>query len=145
MKKFIYFIIIFVSIFSIANFVNASEWEISELLELETGIQATDLDNIYIKTISLKTPSYNTKYTKMKQLDKLVKKEILRKIEAEEFDYYAWFDVINTYSHFIYKVNRLFALYSYKENWIDDVDSSIKNTLFEIKTHYKKLQYLVNK
>jgi hypothetical protein len=46
------------------------------------------LAGVYIKTISLKTTTYRTKYTKMKELDKVVKKEILRKIEAGEFDYY---------------------------------------------------------
>lgn len=145
MKKFINPIIILVCIFSIANFVNASEWEVSDVLEFETIVQKSDLDGIYIKTISLKTSSYKNKYTKMKELDNVVKKEILRKIEVEEFTQYQGFDVIRSYSNFIYNVNRLFKLYSYKENWNDDVDSSIKNTLFEIKTHYKKLQYLVNK
>jgi hypothetical protein len=80
----------------------------------------------------------------MKELDKVVKKEILRKIEAGEFDYYNWFWVVNAYSSFIYSVNKLFELYSYKEKWYD-VDSSIKETSFEIKTYYKNLQYLVNK
>lgn len=144
MKKFITLIIIFVSFFSIANFTNASEWEISDILDLETGIQESDLAGVYIKTISLKTTTYRTKYTKMKELDKVVKKEILRKIEAGEFDYYNWFWVVNAYSSFIYSVNKLFELYSYKEKWYD-VDSSIKETSFEIKTYYKNLQYLVNK
>lgn len=144
MKKIVTFIIIFVSYFSILNFVNASQWEVSDTLELETGIQASDLDDIYIKDISLKTASYKKKYTKLKSMDNLIKSGILKKIEDEEFEYYQWFDVIRAYSNFIYDVNRLFKLYKYKENW-NDVDASIRNTLFEIKTHYKKLQYLVNK
>lgn len=144
MKKLVTFIIILVSFFSIVNFVSASEWEISEILELETGIQASDLDDIYIKSITLNNSSYKSKYTKLKSMDKVIKKEILRKIANEEFTYYQWFDVINSYSNFIYSVNRLFTLYKYKESW-NDVDSSIRDTLFEIKTHYKRLQYLVNK
>lgn len=144
MKKLVTFIIILVSFFSIVNFVSASEWEISEILELETGIQASDLDDIYIKSITLNNSSYKSKYTKLKSMDKVIKKEILRKIANEEFTYYQWFDVINSYSNFIYSVNRLFTLYKYKESW-NDVDSSISDTLFEIKTHYKRLQYLVNK
>lgn len=144
MKKIISLIIIFVYIFSIANFVNASEWEVSDILELEYGIQESDLNEIYIKTVSLKDSKYRNKYTSMREVDKVIKKEILRKIQAEEFDYYTWFDVIKTYSSFIYSVNRLFKLYSYKEDW-QDVDSSIRTTSFQIKTYYKKLQYLVNK
>ncbi len=144
MQKFISFIIIFVSFFSIANFVNASDWEVSDILELKTGIQESDLSGIYIKTISLKTSKYRNKYIKMKEIDKVIKQEIFRKIEAEEFDYYTWFDVIKSYSSFIYSVNKLFEQYKYKEKWYD-VDSNIKDTLFEINTYYKNLQYLVNK
>ncbi|NDK08131.1 hypothetical protein EOM39_02690 [Candidatus Gracilibacteria bacterium] len=144
MKKLVTFIIILVSFFSIVNFVSASEGEISEILELETGIQASDLDDIYIKSITLNNSSYKSKYTKLKSMDKVIKKEILRKIANEEFTYYQGFDVINSYSNFIYSVNRLFTLYKYKESG-NDVDSSISDTLFEIKTHYKRLQYLVNK
>jgi hypothetical protein len=57
-------------------------------MELETGIQATDLDAIYIKYVNLKTTKYKNKYDSMKEINKVVKKEILRKIEAGEFDYY---------------------------------------------------------
>ena len=147
MKKFVTCIIFVVSFFSIANFVNASEWEVSDTLELESGIQASDLDAIFIKTVSLKNTTYKTKYTKMKEMNKTIKTEILRKIDAGEFDYYTWFDIIKAYSSFIYNVNRLFELYSFKENWYDDtyLDSNIRDTMFEIKTHYKRLQYLVSK
>lgn len=144
MKKFVIFIIIFVSFFSIVSFVSASQWEISDILELKTGIQASDLDDIYIKNINLKTTAYRNKYTKLKSMDKVIKEEILKKIENNEFTYYQGFDIIKAYSNFIYDVNRLFSLYKHKENW-SDVDSSIRDTLFEIKTHYKRLQYLVNK
>lgn len=147
MKKVVNLIIIFVSFFSIANFVNASEWEVSDIMELETGIQATDLDAIYIKYVNLKTTKYKNKYDSMKEINKVVKEEILRKIEAGEFDYYTWFDVIKAYWSFIYNVNRLFELYNAKENWSKDpyLDSNIRNTSFVMRTHYKRLQYLVNK
>jgi hypothetical protein len=83
----------------------------------------------------------------MKEINKVVKKEILRKIEAGEFDYYTWFDVIKAYWSFIYNVNRLFELYSFKENWSKDpyINSNIRDTSFVMRTHYKRLQYLVNK
>jgi hypothetical protein len=86
-------------------------------------------------------------YNYMKTVNNVVKKEILWKIEAGEFDYYTWFDVIKAYWSFIYNVNRLFELYSFKENWSKDpyIDSKIRDTSFVIKTHYKRLQYLVNK
>lgn len=144
MKKFISTIIMLVYLFSISNFVNASEGEVSDILELETGIQESDLSVIYIKTISLSNSKYRYKYTSMREIDKVIKKEILRKIETDEFDYYTWIDIIKSYSSFIYSVNKLFTLYSYKESWYD-VDSKIKTTLYEIKTYYKNLQYLVNK
>ncbi len=147
MKKIVSLIIIFVWIFSILNFVNASEWEVSNILDLEYGIQESDLDNIYIKNVKLKNTKYNIMYNKMKKVDTVIKKEILRKIEAGEFSYYTWFDIIRAYSSFIYSVNRLFELYSFKENWSDDpyINSNIRNTSFVMKTHYKRLQYLVNK
>ncbi|MFA5917196.1 MAG: hypothetical protein WC850_03070 [Candidatus Gracilibacteria bacterium] len=147
MKKVVSLIIIFVSIFSIANFVNASEGEISDMLDLEYGIQKTDLDAISIKYVNLKTTKYNNMYNYMKTVNNVVKKEILGKIEAGEFDYYTGFDVIKAYGSFIYNVNRLFELYSFKENGSKDpyIDSKIRDTSFVIKTHYKRLQYLVNK
>ncbi len=146
MKKVVSLIIIFIWIFSITNFVDASEWEVSDILDLETGIQSTDLDAIYIKYVNLKTTKYKNKYNSMKKVDIVIKKEILRKIDAWEFDYYTWFDVIRAYWNFIYNVNRLFELYSFKENWSEDpyLDSNIRDISFVIKTHYKRLQYLVN-
>jgi hypothetical protein len=86
-------------------------------------------------------------YNYMKTVNNVVKKEILIKIENDEFSYYTWFDVIKAYWSFIYNVNRLFELYSFKEKWSKDpyIDSKIRDTSFVVKTHYKRLQYLINK
>lgn len=131
-------------LFSITNFVNALESNISALLELETGIQESDLNDIYIKHASLGNSTHRYRYNSMKENDKVIKKEILRKIKSKEFSYYKWYDVIRAYSSFIYSVNKLFQLYSYKEKWYN-VNSRIKSTLYETKTYYKNLQHLVNR
>jgi hypothetical protein len=58
------------------------------MLDLEYGIQKTDLDAISIKYVNLKTTKYNNMYNYMKTVNNVVKKEILIKIENDEFSYY---------------------------------------------------------
>jgi hypothetical protein len=47
------------------------------MLDLEYGIQKTDLDAISIKYVNLKTTKYNNMYNYMKTVNNVVKKEIL--------------------------------------------------------------------
>lgn len=148
MKKYILLIISFLSFFSISNFVNASnDWLLSDILKLNYWIQESDIKAIKTKNISLRNLSNQNMYNQFKNLDKTIKNEILRKIKNNEFDYYTWFWVINSYSSFVYNVNKLFELYSLKESGSSDyfLDNSIKNTYFNIRTDYKRVQYLISK
>lgn len=148
MKKFIPPIIILVSFFSTPNFVNASnEWLVSDMLKLEYWIQESDIKSIKTKEIKLKSLTHQNMYNEFKKLDNSIKNEILKKIKSWELDYYTWFWVIKAYSNFVYSVNRLFDLYVIKESWSKDyfLDDNIRNTYFEVRTHYKRVQYLVNK
>lgn len=148
MRKFIAYIIIFVSFFSISNFVNASsDWLMSDILKLNYGIQESDIKAITTKDITLRSLTYQNMYNQFKELDKSIKNEIFKKIKNSELDYYTWFWVLKSYKNFVYSVNKLFDLYKLKESWSKDylLDSNIRNTYFEIRTHYKRVQYLVNK
>lgn len=148
MKKFISYIIIFVSFFSISNFVNASnEWIVSDMLRLEYWIQESDIKSITTKDIKLKSLTHQNMYNEFKKLDVTIKNEILKKIKNWELDYYTWFWVLKAYKNFVYKVNKLFELYALKESWSKDpfLDDNIRNTYFEVRTHYKRVQYLVSK
>lgn len=148
MKKFIPYIIIFVSFFSISNFVNASnDGLLSDILKLNYGIQESDIKDINTKNIKLKSLTYQNMYNQFKEIDKTVKSEILKKIRNKEFDYYTWFWVIKAYGNFVYSVNKLFDLYVLKESWSRDyfLDDNIRNTYFEARTHYMRVQYLISK
>ncbi len=148
MKKIIPHIIIFVSLFSISNFVNASsDWLVSDMLKLEYWIQEADIKAINTKEIKLKSLTHQNMYNEFKKMDKTIKSEILKKIKSKKIDYYTWFWIIKAYSNFVYNVNRLFDLYALKENWSKDyfLDDNIRSTYFVIKTHYKRVQYLINK
>nr|MDD3720350.1 hypothetical protein [Candidatus Gracilibacteria bacterium] len=148
MRKFIAYIIIFVSFFSISNFVNASsDGLMSDILKLNYGIQESDIKAITTKDITLRSLTYQNMYNQFKELDKSIKNEIFKKIKNSELDYYTGFGVLKSYKNFVYSVNKLFDLYKLKESGSKDylLDSNIRNTYFEIRTHYKRVQYLVNK
>jgi len=148
MKKIISYIILLVSFFSIPNFTNASSpWAISDTLGLDYAMQEIELNNINLKPVSFSNAQSARIYEKFSALNSTLKWVILTKIKNQEFDYYTSFWVVNTYSNFVYKMNKLFALYKQKENWSKDpfLDSDIITTYSQVKTHYKRLQYLVSK
>lgn len=141
-------IIIFISIFSIANFANAWEWYIEELLQFKVGPEAFTMNLAKIKNVSFIAPDTQEVFDSFKKTSELLKNEILNRYENDEFEYYTMQWIVSNYNSYVYYTNRLFYYLSLREQYSDlesETEYGISKSYSKARTYFKRLKYLVYK
>lgn len=140
-------IILFSMFFSSATYSFAKEWYIENLLQINTWVEAFDIELIEIDDYYFADENLQNTYEEFKRTSQLLKREIIRKYENDEFGYYQTKWVITNYKKFVYYTNSIFYYLSLKDEGVNDseIDNAILESYTKIRTYYKRLKYLVNK
>lgn len=145
MKKIIA-IILFLFLFSIVNFANASEGYIGRLLQINVWPEAYDLSLVSIDDINFISSENQEVFNNFKLSAEILRAEILRQYEAGNISYYTMQGIIKNYKSFVYNTNKLFNYIAIKEArpYYEEADRAIKKYYSEVRIRYNRLSYLVN-
>ena len=145
MEKIIKMIIWSLIVFSTINFTNASEWYIEKLLQINSWVEAFDIELAEIDYYSFTDKQLQNTYEEFIRTANLLKNEIIRKYENREFSYYQTKWIITNYKKFVYFTNQIFYYLSLREQWYTwkDIDYAVIETYKKIRTYYRRLKRLV--
>lgn len=139
--------ITFVLLFSTSFFqVNAEEWYIETLLDLNYWIEEYDLELEQIDYVYFSNSTTRQIFQNFEIANTLLKNEIINKYRSEEFDYYQTKAIIKSQKMFVYHVNRLSYYLSVKEQnpSFVDTDTFILKHYSNARLFYKKVRHYVN-
>ncbi len=107
--------IVFTSIFT----ANAQEEYIESLLDLNFGPESYQIENIpSLKTQTFSSPAVQSTYDEFIQIDAALRAEFISQYRSGDLSYYQIQDLINSYSDFIYYVERTFYYITLEESGI---------------------------
>ncbi len=147
MKK-IFSIIVFIFIFSIPNFANANEWYIEKLLQLKVGPEAFTMNLSKIKDVYFVDSDNQEVFDNFKNTSEILRDEILRKYENDEFEYYTMQGIVSNYNSFVYYTNKLFYYLSIREqnSSLDaETENGVSKNYSKARNYFKRLKYLIYK
>jgi hypothetical protein len=147
MKK-IFSIIVFIFIFSIPNFANANEWYIEQLLQLKVGPEAFTMNLSKIEDIYFVDSDNQEVFDSFKNTSEILRDEILRKYENDEFEYYTMQGIVSNYNSFVYYTNKLFYYLSIREqnSSLDaETENGVSKNYSKSRNYFKRLKYLIYK
>lgn len=145
MNKIVVSIIVLISGFSITNSVNASGY-IDNLLEIPTGPEAFDITLESLDYYSFNSPQISKVYNDFREVNEVLRDEIVRKYNAGDFDYYQMQGIIKNYKMFVYHTNKLFEYLSLKDNgiWGKSIDTAILRTYQNTRIYYNRMKYIIS-
>jgi len=146
--KIITFIIISFFIFlSTTITAEASEWYIEWLLQINSWVEAFDIELANIDTYYFENESLRNTYLEFTKVASLLKNEIIRKYENDEFEYYQTKWIIKNYKKFIYYSDQIFYFLKLREKWYrwKEIDNAVLESYQNIRVYYKRLKRLVYK
>ena len=140
MKNIIFNIILFLSIFSIANFTNADFFE--QTLDLNNWLEKINLHTIKLTNITLKDKVKQRQFEKIKKINPLIKKAILKQYNNKKFNYYQTQYIIKNYNNFLYYTNKYFEVLKNKEIYWNtkEINRTLYYTFLNMKFYYIKFK-----
>lgn len=147
MGKFVKIIIAFFIFISTSNIVNAEEWYIERLLQINSWVEAFDIELTSLDTYYFRDEALRNTYLEFVKVSSLLKKEIIKKYENSELEYYQTKWIITNYKNFIYYTNQIFYFLKLREDWYNwkELDTAVLETYQNIRTYYKRLKNLIYK
>lgn len=127
MKKIILSAVILSSLlFSSILSVNAQEWFISELLELDTGIEVYNLSQIpSLEPQNFSNSSVQATYNEFLSIDRVLRNEFISQYRAGDITTYQMQDLVTSYKNFLYYTNRTFMYIAQEERWIRSKETQL--------------------
>jgi uncharacterized protein YjbI with pentapeptide repeats len=140
MKKIIFNIILFLSIFSIVNLTNADFFE--QTLDLNNWLENINFHTVKLTNFNLRDKVKQRQFEKIKKVNPLIKKAILRQYNNKKFNYYQTQSIIKNYNNFLYYTNKYFEALKDKEIYWDtkEVNRSIYYNFLNMKFYYIKFK-----
>jgi len=147
MKKIYILIISIFFIFSIQN-INAKEWIIEDLFNLNYWPMIYDLSLEKLESYNFTDSTLKNIYNKFKTYDNLIRNEIIDKHKIWEFDFYTTNWIIKNYKTYVYYTNEFFYLLSLVEknpSLKEDVEFQIQflKTYKNSALYYQKVKNLI--
>jgi hypothetical protein len=145
--SFILTIMLIIPIFQDAYAAEYSPWYIDQLLDLNYWIEEYDLELEYIDYIYFSNPQTQAIFENFKEVNRILKDEIIRKYRAWEFEYYQTKWIITNQKMFVYHTNKFFHYLSIKEQNPEyiETDNFILKNYSNMRIYYNRLRHLVNK
>lgn len=148
MNKFSRICIILSSIFfSSISIVNAQEWYLDRLLEINTGIEVFEINTSTLESLTFSNPQLQNTYNEFVNLDRVLKDEFIRQYRAWEISYYLMNDIVSNYNTFVYYTNQTFYYLKQRELWFTGrhTDRAIRNGYSNMRVYYTRVKALVAK
>ncbi len=147
MRKFIKIIITFFIFISTTITINANEWYIERLLQINSWVEAFDIELASIDKYHFKNTSLRNTYLELIKVASLLKDEIIKKYKNDEFEYYQTKWIIENYKKFIYYSNQIFYFLKLREKWYkwNEINNAIMKSYQNIRTYYRRLKRLIYK
>jgi len=144
MKNFIKMIIIISLILSSLSTTFAEKWYLETLLDLNYWIEEHSLELAELNNISFNSKLYNRVYDNIKNIDKILRKEIIKNYRNWKYEYYQVNGIIKNYKNFIYHTNKFFYYIKIEEKYPNyrDLDTAILRSYRNMKSSYRKVKNL---
>ena len=101
-----------------------------------------ELDNIHFKN-----NLFNKVHNQLKEADKILKKDIIRRYRNWEYEYYQVNWIVKNYKNFIYHANQFFYYLKIEEQHPNyrDLDTAILRSYRNMNSSYKKVKNLIKR
>jgi len=150
MRKIIALIIVSITLFSSANHTFAVEVEegvIEQILQLRTWIEGFKIEKEQLDSFEFYTPAIQNVYTQFKDINNVLKEEIMAQYQSWGLEYYQANGMIENHNKFVYYTNKLFFYLDLREKWFatgDEIDVAIQNSYTNVKSYYTRIKNLYN-
>jgi hypothetical protein len=87
-------------------------------------------------------------FDSFKNTSEILRDEILRKYENDEFEYYTMQGIVSNYNSFVYYTNKLFYYLSIREqnSSLDaETENGVSKNYSKSRNYFKRLKYLIYK
>lgn len=126
--------LLFTSIFT----VNANNWYVEKLLDLNTGLEGYKLSLPELEYITFSNAAVQKTYDEFRDIDTALREEITKQYRVWKISYYQMQDLVNSYSDFIYYTGRTFYYISLEEKGIrgTETQAAIYNGYSKMRSSY---------
>ncbi len=142
MKKIMICIIMLSSFFSSIFSVSAQKWFLSDLLEIQTGLEVYDLENIpKLTSQNYSNAAVQETYNEFMRVDSLLRNEFIRQYRNWDISYYQISDIIQNYKDFLYYTNKTFWYISETERWLrgPQLNNAIADSYSNMRMSYNRI------
>ena len=142
MKKIMICIIMLSSFFSSIFSVSAQNWFLSDLLEIQTGLEVYDLENIpKLASQNFSSAAIQETYNEFIRVDTLLRNEFIRQYRNWDISYYQISDIIKNYKDFLYYTNITFWYISETERWLrgPQIRNAISDSYSNMRMSYNRV------
>lgn len=147
MKKIVTLSIILSSIFFSSIFTaSANEGYLEQLLEINTGIEVFQMENIPSLDPQYFSNSWvQATYDEFIKTDTILRTEFIRQYRAGEITNYQMQDLITNYGRFIYYTNQTFWYIAREERWLrgPEIEKAIYNGYSNMRVYYNNVKNIV--
>ncbi|MDD2871238.1 MAG: hypothetical protein PHS49_04565 [Candidatus Gracilibacteria bacterium] len=146
MKKILFVIIASFFIFSrLLNNTFADDGYIVNMLNLNSQNEENNINLANLDNIQFYNADYSNKYNQLKNIDKVFKKEFIKKYKNGEYSYYQINGIISNYKNFIYYTNKYFYFLKIKKQNQNyrEIDQAISNSIINMKNYLNRVKNIV--
>lgn len=125
---------------------NADEWYIEKLLDLNSGVQAYQLDSIpSLASLTFQSSAVQSTYDEFKIIDAALRAEFIAQYRAWSLSHYQMQDIIGSYSNFIYYVEKTFYYITLEEKGFRsrETETAIINGYTNMRSSYANVKNIL--
>lgn len=126
--------------------VNADEWYIEKLLDINSGPESYKLESIpTLKTLTFQSPAVQSTYDEFRVIDTALRAEFISQYRAWTLSYYQLQDLITSYSNFIYYVEKTFYYITLEEKGFRsrETETAIINGYTNMRSSYANVKNIL--
>ena len=144
MKKIVLLIISIWFFLSNYLFVNASEWQIEKILNLNFAVEQIEYKLSELPNKNFRNSKVQAKYNQIQQINKVLTNEFYKKYKSWDIDYYTTKWVIKHHQKFIYNTWKLFEYIEIKlknPHYID-INDNIIDSYSQMRMSFNRIKHL---
>ncbi len=144
MKKIVLLIISIWILLSNSLFVNASEWQIEKILNLNFAVEQIEYKLSTLPNKKFKNPKVQAKYNQMQKINKVLTNEFYKKYKSWDIDYYTTKWIIKNHRLFIHHTQKLFEFIEkkLKNPKYVMVNNDIIESYSQMRMSFNRIKYL---
>ena len=118
---------------------------VEDILNTKSELEKISFEFYNLKNPNIKSNTIQNRYYKLSNIDKIIKKQVIKKYKNNGFGYYQMQGIVKNYNYFIYYSNKYFSSVKSREiYWSNkEVEGNIYKNFDMMKSYYKKFKYII--